>query len=277
MLLSQHKELRVVLCPDKSIVVVLRNGLRRKVISQAIVPATPASTSDWRPAMETLEQWLKDSDLEKANVKILLSSSFIRFAMMPFSEDVSNYAERLAVVGLLFESIYGETAKQWKLTLDDEEFGEPCLAVAMDTALWDALNQMVASSPLRIVSIQPYVASVLNAFINQIHDGESLLVVVENGQAILIDIRNKKIVGVRKTMLSVDSDESEIVSLLQREMLISGLNEEIAKVYLHVASNPSLTIPTDTGMNIIALRHESKTASALRVEDTGYEMACMGI
>lgn len=275
MLPLRRKELRVVLCPDKVIILVWKNGLRRSVISQAILPATPANASDWRPAMVILEQWLTENDLGKADVKILLSSCFIRFAMMPFSGDVSDYAERLIVAGLLLESIYGETAKQWKLTLDNEVYGEPCMVAAMDSALWDTLNQMVAPRQLRVVFIQPYVASVINAYAKKIQDGDGLLAVVESGQAALVDIRDKKIVGVRKTMLSGNSGEAEIAGLLHRETLISGLHDEGAKVYLHVAGDRSIAIPAGAGMNIIALRDETKTGSSLCNEDAGYEMACV--
>jgi hypothetical protein len=270
-----RKELRIMLCPDKAVVMVLKGALRRQVVSQAILPAIPGNNADWRPAMEALGQWLTGNDLAKTDVKILLSGNFVRFAMMPFSDDVNSRAERLTVAGLLFESIYGETARQWKLALEEEEYGEPCLVAAIDSALWDALFQMISSRQLRVVSVQPYVVFVSNAFNKQIQEGDSLLVIVENQQAVLMEIKDGKISGVRKTALSADSDGPEFVSLLRREMLISGLSEATSKVYLHIAGDPNFKIRADAGMDIITLRDERNAAVSLHAGDPAYEMVCM--
>lgn len=270
-----RKELRIMLCPDKAVVMVLKRTLGRKVVSQAILPAIPDNSADWRPAMEALEQWLTENDLTKTDVKILLSGNFVRFAMMPFSDGVNSRAERLTVAGLLFESVYGETARQWKLALEEEEYGEPCLVAAIDLALWDALFQMISSRQLRVVSVQPYVVFVSNAFNKQIQDGNSLLVIVENQQAVLMEIKDNKISGVRKTTLSADSDGPEFISLLRREMLISGLSEATSRVYLHIAGDPNFKIQADAGMDVITLRNESNAAISLHAEDPAYEMVCV--
>jgi uncharacterized protein YqfB (UPF0267 family) len=263
-----RKELRVVLCPNKVIVMALSNRLHRKVILRAALPVIPDNTSDWHPAIAALDQWLTANGLGKAGVKIWLSSCFLRFAMMPFSDGVSSYAERLTVAGLLMESIYGENASHWKLTLDDEKYGEPCLISAMDSELWEAFNQMFIPKQSKIISIQPYVASVRNSFNNQIQDGDSLLAVVEDEQVVLVETKNKRISGIRKTMLTEDSGELGFVGLLRREMLISGLTEDSAKIFLHVTNKQDRKIQAGSGIDIITLHDEGKSDS-----EAGYEMA----
>lgn len=266
-----RKELRVVLCPGKVIVLAFANGRQREVVSQAILHVDPKNPADWRSAITALECWLAENELCKADVKIQLSSCFVRFAIMPFAEGVNDYAERLIVAGLLFESIYGEAAKQWKLTLDEAQYGEPCLVAAIDSGLAEAINQMASASGFRVAAVQPYAASVLNAFSKQIQDGEGLFVVVDHGQAVLIDIKEKKISGIRKVLLSVEPDGQEIINILQREMLISGLPADAAQIYLHIAGSLKASIPAVAGMSVIALQHVSKIDHL----DAGYEMACV--
>ena len=120
--------------------------------------------------------------------------------------------------------------------------------------------------------MQPYAASVVNSFNKQIQSGNCLLVVVEHGQAVVIDIKDKKTVGVRKANLNLNT-EQEISSLLQREVLISGLNDGGARIYLHMAGNPSLKPPTVAGMDLVVLRNDKEASSALVHEDPRYEMA----
>ena len=253
-----RKELRVVLCPDKVIVVAMTSGLRRKLVSQAILPVISDNTADWHPAIDTLDRWLAENDQGKAEVRILLSSCFVRFAMIPFSENVNNYAERLTVAGLLFESVYGESAKQWKLTLDKEEYDEPCLAAAIDVELLDALNQTISSRQLKTLSLLPYVASAFSAFNKQIRVDDGLFVVLDHGQAVLFVIKEGKVVGVRKTLLGTNYGERDVVSLLQREMLISGLGVEGGTCYIHTIGRLNYEFPSISGLKVIALRNESK-------------------
>lgn len=268
MLPSWRKELRIALCPDKVIIAAFANGLRRKLVSQAILPVVPQNSADWRSALTSLERWLAENELGKADVKIQLSNCYVRFALMPFTEGVTDYAERLTVAGLLFESIYGEAAKQWKLTLDEAQYGEPCLIAAIDSGLAEAIDQVISSGRFRNASVQPYAASVLNAFGKQVEDGEGLFVVVDHGQAVLIDIREKKITGVRKVMLGVDQDGDGIINVLRREILISGLSAESARVYLHIADRAKTGMPAMTGVGVTSIQPVNKDD----LLGAGYEM-----
>jgi hypothetical protein len=266
-----RKEVRIVLCPDKVIIVAFAKGLWRKIVSQAILPVAPQNSADWRSALTSLERWIAENELGKADIKIHLSNCFVRFALMPFTEGVTDYAERLTVAGLLFESIYGESAKQWRLSLDETQYGEPCLVAAIDSGLAEAIDQLVSSRRFRSVSVQPYTASVLNAFGKQIQNGEGLFVVLDHGQAVLFDIREKKIAGTRKVMLGIAPDGDEISNTLRREILISGLNAENANIYLHIAGSAKLEVSPMPGVNVTTLKHISKNEHL----GVGYEMTCV--
>lgn len=274
MSLLPRKEIRIALCPDKVVVVAWTKGLRRKVVSQAILPATPSHASDWLPALKILTEWLTDNEPGKADVTILLSNCFVRFAMLPFSDDVSGRVERLTIAGLLFESIYGETSKQWKLALDDDEYGEPSVVAAMDAALWDALNQVGSSGRLKKFSVQPYATSVVNAFRNQLLSDNCLLVVIEHGQAVIFKIKGNKTVGLIKSNLKSISAQ-EISTLLQRELLISGLSEcGDAVVYLHMTgSQHSIEPATIAGIKLVCLQSDHSDFPAAADENQLYEMA----
>lgn len=270
MLPSWRKELRIVLCPGKVVVVAFTNVLRRKLVSQAILPFDAENPADWRPAITSVERWLAENDVDGDDATIYLSNCFVRFAMLPFTEGMNNYAERLAVAGLLFESIYGETARQWKLTLDEEQYGEPCLVAAIDIALAETIDQLVSSCRFRAATVQPYAVSALNAFSKQISDGEGLVAAVDHGQAVLVDIREKKVMGIRKVMLGIAADGQQIIDTLRREMLISGLSTETAKIYLHIGGRQE-GIPAIPGVDMIALQHANKDDRLAG----DYAMACV--
>lgn len=261
MLLSSRKQLQVVLRPDGIRVMLVQKGFRKNtILSDDSIAVIPNSALDWHSAIHALEQWLASSEIGKAEVKIYLSNSFLRFAMLPFSDEVHSDAERYTVAGLLFESIYGDTAKHWKLSLDDECYGEPSMAVAMDSELWDALQQ-IHSQKLQLISVQPQLSSAFNAFREKIKSSDGLFVVMEHEQLTLIMIKEQKIIGVRKTAFEVGSDGVGMVGLLQRELLMSGLSVDSAKIYLQAPASLNLTIPSGGGLDIVVLRREDLAQS----------------
>lgn len=259
MLPSWRKKVHVVICPHKIIVVALGGGFRRKKISKTTLPVTPDNQSDWHPAIAVLEQWLTENDVGKASVTVQLSNCFVRYAMMPFSDGLNSHAERSAFAGLLFEDIYGEMANQWKLTLDDAHYGESCLAAAIDAGLADAIGQIAASRGLVIAAIEPCAAAIINEFGKQLQCDAGLLVIADYSQAVLVDLRGGKLSGIRKIPLALGLDEPELVSVLQREMIISGLSSETGRTYLHVAGRPIVMTPaTIAAMNITMLLRENE-------------------
>lgn len=269
MSLLSRKEIRVALFPDKLTVLALSKGLSVKVLAQSITSLSPDSNlADWRPSLQALEQWMAGADLGNCDVKVQLSNVFVRYAMLPFDESVHSEAERLTLAGLQLESTYGEAAKQWRISLDEIRYGEPSLVAAIDAALAESIEQLAARFQCKIASIQPYSASVINAFGKQIDCDSGLLVIYELGGAIVFDIRQGEIGGVRKVSLGKDAGKEAMEGMLRRELLMSGLAGEAAKIYLHAARDGGFRLSKIARLDIVELQF----GELVKRFGVGYEM-----
>lgn len=267
-------ELRVVLCPDKAIILGLKNGLRRKVTHQAILPCTSwTGMNGWRPVLAALEQWLNANKMGRANVTVILSDHFVRYALIPFSAEVTRRAEEQTLARILLEDTYGDPAKQWHLKISGSGYGEPRLVAAVDAELLDAVAKMVAPTSLRLTSIRPYLMSAFNGFYKQLRGKDGLFAVAEPGQVVMVTFKDGQLSAVRRMPLDGEPEE-QLPDLLQREAMVGGLDAGAVPVYLHVAGKPDFKLPSDGGMAIHPLRRAGKKTPL--VDDARFEMAVVG-
>lgn len=276
MLPSWRKQLRVVLCPDKAIILVLGKGLRRKVEIQAILPCIPMPDAPaWQPALSTFEQWLGANEIGRADVTVILSNHFVRYAVMPFSVDVTSRAEEQTLAQILFEGIYGDLAKQWQLRVGEGRYGEPRLVAAADSMLLERLADVMTVHSLRLNGVTPYLVSAFNRFHDRIQDTDGLFAVVEPGQVTVLACKQGQMSGVQRVPLSGGLEEQQLSNLLHREVLTSGLDMAATPVYLHVPGREDLKLPAIAGMNIHLLHHMDRNGAPV-VEDARFDMASVG-
>lgn len=275
MLPSWRNQLRVVLCPDKAIILGLGKGLRRKVEIQAILSCIPMPDAPaWQPALSAFEQWLGANDTGKAEVTVVLSNHFVRYALMPFSEDVTSRAEEQTLAQILFESIYGDWAKQWQFQIGEGGYGEARLVAGVDSMLLNRIGDVMAAHSLRLRGVAPYLVSAFNRFHERIQEDSGLFAVAEPGQLAVIAFRSGQISGVRRVPLNGGLEEL-LPNLLQREMLTSGLDMETVPVYLHIAGQVDINLPTVAGMYVHLLQQMDKNGTRV-VEDARFDMASVG-
>jgi hypothetical protein len=272
---SWRNELRVVLCPDKVILLGLGKGLRRKVTHQVILPCiSMPGVSAWQPALQTLEQWLDENKMGRTNVIVILSSHFVRYAVMPFSSEVANQAEEQALAQILLEDTYGDLAKQWRLKIAGGGYGEPHLVAAADAALLDAITKIMADASLRLTSVRPYLMSAFNSFRKQMQGKDSLFVLADSGQLIMLTLESEQFSDVRRMPLNGDLND-QLPNLLLREILRSGREPNDMPVYLHVAERPDFDMTSDSSLSIQTLRRADREGGWSN-DDARFDMACTG-
>lgn len=253
-----RSEMRIVLCPDKVILLGVSKGLRRKMTYQTILPCFPMPGAPaWQPALNAIEHWLDVTDWRRSSAMVILSNHFVRYALMPFSDEVANAVEELTLAQIMMEDTYGEIAKQWRLRITGGEYGEPRLIAAMDTALLDAITEITTRTDIRLTSIKPYFMSAFNGFREQMLENDGMFALVESGRIVLAIFKNKQLSGVRHMQLN-DALNEQLPDLLLREISLNGLEPNELPVYLHVAEKPDFNLPSDSGLSIQVLRHMGK-------------------
>jgi hypothetical protein len=145
------------------------------------LPCDPAHGAEpWHGALARLQE----TQLGRSRVTIELSSHFVRYALVPWSEALATPAEEEAYVRHHFARVHGERAKAWAVRATEAARGEPRLASAVDAALIDALKALFEKKPAaRLVSIQPALMSRFNAARGALPRTGAWLVIAEADRA----------------------------------------------------------------------------------------------
>jgi hypothetical protein len=239
------------LCADKVIVLFVGKGMRTQIKHQAILPcAGLVGMPAWHSTLATLARWLEDNSIDNAAVTVTLSDHFVRYGLLPFSEEVKTSTEEQVLAQILLEEIYGEAAKKWQVKKGEAAgFGEARLVAAIDEQLLDEIKKVCVTGKLRLKIVAPYFVLAFNQFCRRMQDADCLFAVIEAGQMMAASFRNGQLFSVRRTLLSDDFTLS-LLNALQREVIMSGLDSNTTPIYLHFAEKLEGKFPGESELNI---------------------------
>jgi hypothetical protein len=144
-------------------------GPRRRVVEQGSVPASALASI---PVPR------------RCDVTVILSNHFVRYALVPWSDSLGSEAEEEAYVRHHFAKIHGERAKRWVLRSSEAPRGASRLASAVDPELLASVRQgFPEEGRARLISVQPYLMTVLNRWRRAIPRGGAWLAVAEPERA----------------------------------------------------------------------------------------------
>ncbi len=219
---------RIVLHPSQVSLVRVRKGRFSKAEAMPVVlEVETGSSPSWREPLSHLETLVAGIASNKADVEIVLSNHFVRYAVIPWSNDVTGIAETLIMTRIHFEEVYGDLAADWELRLSKNGYGEARLASAVDRELLDGLSGLFDGTSLRLASVQPCLMTAFNLCLNKIVDEDCLFILEEPGKVCLAQMRNHQWSQIRVS--PVENLEHELGALLNRETLLNGLNASVKK------------------------------------------------
>ncbi len=241
-----RSQIRIALSPDQVLWVRLSNGLRRQVTEKVLLQCPgETSTPGWRAPLAALAAKLRDVKTDRAEVVVILSNHFVRYALIPWSKNVENEQEEEALARICFEKIYGHLVNDWALRISREPLGSACLASAIDQLLLNELNALFGAGRSHLVSVQPYLMASYNHWRRKLKSQEFCFVVAESSKLCIAAVRDNKWLGVR-TLQSNGSLITELPQTIEREILLSGL-KPAAHIYVYAPESPDLAL--DRGSN----------------------------
>jgi hypothetical protein len=163
-MLRWSETLKIGLCADR-IVWVRLGGLRQRPTEKGVL-AVPAAQGGpgWLGAVDILKQTLVAARARRAKGSVILSSRFVRYAVVPWHAALMSREERLAQARHCFRQIYGDVAASWSIALSPGDYGEPVLATAVERELLDALRQAFREARIQLVSVEPYLTTAYHRF-----------------------------------------------------------------------------------------------------------------
>jgi hypothetical protein len=230
-------ELRVVLAPEQVVLVRLgwaltRRGLTRRVMAKAVVDcASAGGETPWGAAITTLEAELPHLLTRRTVAKVILSNHFMRYALIPWSETLSDAAEEEAYARHFFRQAYGTAAEHWELRLSPERAGLPQLASAVDSRLLAALRAVFVRHGVALDSIQPRLMAAYNNCRPTLHKRSAWFVMVEPGCLCLALLQHGRWASVRTMRIGSDWHNT-LAQALDREVYMAEAGAAIQEVFL---------------------------------------------
>ncbi len=232
---SWPDRLAFALAPEQVSLVRLAGLLRPRVVARELLPVVPVGDeAPWRAALARFAQGLGEARRwQRVRARGVLSNHFVRYQLVPWSDVLTNEAERLAYVREHFAQVYGEAARAWRLCLSATPPGVPLVAAATDAALIEGVEQALAAAGGKLVSLVPHWMSAFNGARAQIRERDAWFVQVES-QRLLLGL---VLAGNWRALASRRFGEAaawpaELLALLEREVHLQGLRDAPRNVYL---------------------------------------------
>lgn len=180
----------IALAPSAAALVRLERTPRQVVAEHRSVACDPATGPEpWRGAAAALSSLSASLGGRRADVTVVLSNHFVRYAVVHGDPALDGDAEDLAYAGYCFAKVHGERSKAWQVRLD--RGGGARVASAVDEGLLQAMRSCFKpGAGARLVSIQPYLMSAFNRWRRQLPAPAAALLLVEPGRACLARVEN---------------------------------------------------------------------------------------
>ncbi|MCC6532011.1 MAG: hypothetical protein IT531_05640 [Burkholderiales bacterium] len=132
-------------------------GSRKAAVSAAQRQLAPSGDpQDWRAALAALDELLVAlKPAAGAGLEVRLSNQFVRYSMLPWSDELRSEAEVHAFARHRLRETYGGVADDWAVSLSAGWPGKPRLAGAIEQSLLDALAALAQRTRLKLASIEP--------------------------------------------------------------------------------------------------------------------------
>ena len=243
---AQRDKLGVALFPDRLIIARV-GGWRRQLKHKEIIEFAPADAgaASWRPALDALAGQVRAGAFAAADVTVVLSSHFVRYVLVPWSDVLSGEEEQLAFARHRFSRVYGSAADGWALKVSDANPRQPRLASGVEQGLIDALNEAMAPVGGRYRSLQPHLMASFNRWHAQLGVRPGWFVVAERGLLCLTLLQDGQWQSVRTIKVGADW-QAELAGALDREQCLVDSQTECHQVMLFAPDGPAAA-PSTTG------------------------------
>lgn len=170
------------LAPQRLTAIRLGKGLHPRPVRQCEVgleaddPATP-----WRPGLAAYQKLVRDAQWQTPSVDFVLSSHFVRYAVIPGDPGAQTEEERATLGSIVFRKTFGTLCQDWRITQSGARRGVSTLGAAIPTGLIDELRAG-ADKHASIHSIRPNLMEAFNRIADTLQSNSATFVLVELGR-----------------------------------------------------------------------------------------------
>lgn len=225
MSLSWRDRFEIALCSDEIAVRRLSTGWRSK---EDIVVEHTTMDKLTDGFGEILDRLASRGSRIPAIADIVLSESFVRHALLPWSPLVRGKSERAALMQACFEDAYGDPALSWRLVADRGEYDSPAPACGVEQPLLARVAAVLATRRIRLRSVTPFFCSVFNHCRPRLSLQPAVLAAGDSEWMALATFVEGRWNSLRSIRLT--NDPEDLFSALARETVLQGLPKDARKL-----------------------------------------------
>jgi len=221
-----------------------RKTLAEKSIAYTLVEDHNHNISIISTALKQLLQGLttNGASLSGGKLEVLLSSPFVRLALLPPMQQALTLDEQQRLAQLQFERIYGNVAKQWACALSTINYQQTTLAAAIDRDLLTALQNIANTQALTLVSITPSLSAIFDHWRKRLTEPNAWLLILQDGYCTALGLDGKQVSFVSQHTIQPAFTADELQTLIQREAMMQGVTLQGKALYLYAPKHLGLTI-----------------------------------
>ncbi len=231
MLRLWRDQLTVALAPDRVVLVRGSSGLRPKLIAKEIFPVTSVE-GGWKGTLETLSKALAETQWQNADIQVVLSNNFVRYQLVPWSDEVNSAGERAAYVRQSFAQVHGEAAAEWTYVVSNVSRGAAWVACAVSLDLIRQLEAAVAQAGSDLISVMPHIMTAFNGARRAVQKKDCWFVQVEKEKLLMALITGGHWQTLSNRYIVGEHWQQELPMLLDREWRINGVSQVSREVII---------------------------------------------
>ncbi|MCX7180944.1 MAG: hypothetical protein NTX56_19980 [Proteobacteria bacterium] len=214
------------LAPERLTAVRLGKGLHPRPIRQCEVRLEADSTTPWRPGVTAFQDLVRDTQWQTAGIEFVLSSHFVRYAVIPGDPNAQTANERTALGAIVFRKTFGNLCQDWSITLSETPKGLSTLGAAIPSGLLEDLLASVGKH-CRIHSIRPDLMEAFNRFGESLKDRPAIFALVEPGRATIAQVADGAWKSITSRLTPTD-DANAFAHVLEEEAALCPFPENAA-------------------------------------------------
>lgn len=225
--------LRIFVHPEHLVLLRIKRGLKPLAVDRQLIPLPPAEgEAPWQPALSSLMTALEKPEWQDLVPTVVLANHFVRYAVIPWNDELAGQDEQQAYLRHCFELAYGEPSRQWDLRMSAGGVGQPALASAIPQAFLADLQAELERAGMRCRAIYPHLMLAANQAIHEVRERSFCLVAIERGRVCLALIEHGAWRAVRNLPMAQE-ELAHLPALIRRESIIHGLDTEHWRVVCH--------------------------------------------
>ncbi|SFU63611.1 hypothetical protein [Nitrosospira multiformis] len=214
----------------------------------------------WGAALAQLKRMLPTGT--GAEIHILLSNHFVRYAVIPPQSKIETPVELRAYAAFQMREIYGERTGGWELTTSSWDPATGVVCAAIEHGFLQGLEELAASQRMKLKYVEPYFTSVFDHWHDRFDKGRAWFALVETGRLCLALLEGGAWLRILNQRILDDVKEELLVALEREALLFSAPAGTSGQVYLFAPEHPGLTLPEGSGWQVVPLGDKTRPAPA---------------